>query len=101
MRGQLAQRVLHLRGEFARGHQHQRAEHARGGVGRQAALLQQRQGIGQGLARAGLRHRNQIAPIQHRRDRLLLDGRGFAQTGLGQRGIEERLQLRRQREIGK
>lgn len=90
VRGQLAQRGLHLCGEFAGGYQYQRTEHARRGVRCEQALLQQRQRIGQRLARAGLRHRDQVAPGQHRWDELLLDRRGRAVAGLVQRGLEKR-----------
>ena len=69
-----------LRGEFARRLEDQRARHARAG----AALLehgQHRQHEGGGLAGAGLRDAEHVAPREHVRDRLLLDGGGGLVAG--------------------
>ena len=64
---------LDLRGEFARRLEDQRARHARA----RAALFQHgehRQHEGGGLAGAGLRDAEHVAPGEHVRDGLLLDG---------------------------
>ena len=69
-----------LRGEFARRLEDQRARHARAG----AALLQHgehRQHEGGGLAGAGLRDAEHVAPRENVRDGLLLDGGGGRVTG--------------------
>ena len=69
-----------LRRQFARRLQDQRARHARAG----AALLQHgehRQHEGGGLAGAGLRDAEHVAPLQHVGDRLFLDGSGGLVAG--------------------
>ena len=67
--------LLDLRGEFARRLEDQRARHAGAG----AAVLQHgqhRQHEGGGLAGAGLRDAEHVAPREHVRDRLFLDRGG-------------------------
>lgn len=88
-RCQRQQGLRDLRDQLTRRHQDQPAQHARHLFRRLQALLQQRQGIRQGLARAGLRGDDQVACGQHRRNHRDLDRRERAHTGPGERGLEQ------------
>ncbi len=72
----LVEVILYLRGQFSRRLKDERARHAGAG----AAMLQHgqhRQHEGRGLAGAGLRDAEHVAPRQHVRDRLFLNRGGF------------------------
>ena len=57
---------------------------------RRIDLLEQRQAERRGLARAGLRLADDVAALEHRRDRLLLDGAGLLVPDVAQ-GLERGL----------
>ena len=74
-------RLRHLDRQLAGGREHQRLHLGRGEI----ELLQDREGERRRLARAGLRLADQVAPGEHRRDRLLLDRRRRLVADLGER----------------
>ena len=89
--GEVLQQFSRLLRELARGHQHQRAQLALVAAHGQAReLVQQRQGVGCGLARAGLGLRLDIAAAQDGGNGFGLDrgGRGEAELAgsVDQRG---------------
>ena len=88
---QVREDVAHLHRQLARGHQHQRADGAAEvGLARlQHMLLHQRQGKRQRLARAGGRGGPHVGRLEHRRNRLGLDGGGGIQAHVTD-GAQER-----------
>ena len=81
--------LRHLQGELARRLQDQAARHARPGP-RAGQDVEHRQGEAGGLAGAGLRRAQHVAPHQHDGDRLLLDRRRMPVAHLGD-GAQHRL----------
>src|SRR2546427_768234 len=81
----LFEAFLHLRGKFARRLEDERARHS----GARAAVLEpgeHGQREGGSLAGAGLRNAEHVAPCEHVRYGLLLDGRGGGVAGRLYRG---------------
>ena len=89
------QRFVHLQGQFTRGREDQRAQVAHKaamclGLGRLEPELQQRQQVGQGLARARGRAGLHVTAFEHGADGLLLNRGGLLHAqffgGVGNRG---------------
>ena len=81
--------LLHLERQLARGHEDQRARAAGLGLAEvRVQAVQHRQREGGGLARAGLRDPQEVAPLEDRADGLLLD-RGRSDVAHLRDGAEE------------
>ena len=92
----LVDRLGDLHGELARRHEHQRLRPP-GPRALGAEALQQGQGEGRGLAGAGRRLPEHVAPAEHLRNRLALDRRRLLVPQVG----EHRDQLRTQPQLRK
>ena len=80
----LVEAFRHLVGQFAGGLQHQGAWHARLGTAARQHL-DHREGEAGGLARAGLGDADHVPPLQHLRNSLRLDRRGYGVAAIGDR----------------